>query len=1193
MAEPVRIPLIVEGADQAESSLLRIQSIIERMNSGGGSFAGMPTGAPAYGPPGGSVAPDPYAGYSHVVNTPGYGTPPTPGANPFSDLVDQFLQRPGSYGAPPPPAYGSPDPYAGYSHVVSGPPGYNNSGVPPSGAPDFSKLLTSFDRFADDIRTMMARFSSGPIGGSGGSYSGATSAAGGSYGSFGGRTQTAAPPPYERKYETAGSDPLSQLANGSQSGEDWIGEGGETPFGFTPFEGGQSWGKAFGYMQDMAGARNIGGFVNAGRGLAGAVPYGGALAGIAAGGFVVGTAYDQAMRWQFNAWQPQYQADTQIMATAAAGQYISPATQAYMSRVATQRGNLAQAQQMWNLGVNNPVSKLAEGLILGPGGNDMANLWWQQNYAMPRERGIAINTAHEQSAPMAMYLGAEADRTYSNLDDPYLSLRSSLASSFGFFGPNGVRSLENLNVSGMAANYGGTQAVQSGLQSLLSVAQMPQYGDMFKLLASGKVSALDPRILQTAIKQDIFAGTPESIMMLQALKPIIDHEFPGTSQWDTNQAFNTEQTRLQQSIFGSQYSGAQSNIQTMQATGSPFLSVSLAQSESTTFLRQLVEIDQQLLEQAKANNNQQGVAQISADIASLNASIAQTKLTAFNTAYQAYDYRTQTANVAAQNAMTVGMYGHNASYGGIYAGFQSQFTAAQYNIQEAEYWLNNPSLTPEQRQLALQQLQSARLQASVLIPRAMGQTEIQQAQGNIAIAGAQTSMGLTNADLYGSPQDVYSATVANAQATMGGTISLLKRELAPGNPFDLSPQELQSAQAQLISTTKKLSKTLTEASRNFQSMSYQVAQTTFAIGQTNTQMQISSFGVGGTAAGSLILGNVGQAGDVLDKANAKLQNLIKQGVKPDSDTYKAAALDVANAQANYFGTENSMANAPMPAAFQSAMLANSFAINAMSSTYASWGDIRGAYTQQLGMIGTELQTNNSVRGQAIQQIYADLQAGRITPDQLQGRLDSANLAFDQKQYALGNQAIQAQNQLEYGWQDRLVSSVVNAPERTAFVASQFTQFEAASFLQNIAPNFGFVGAGGPAARDYYMNTIPKLAQSLIGNVNRPEGFMATAMSGATPPGAGGTMQDWWNLARTANSPLTPNGGMPPGGMLIQHTPTSTQIQVDVHVSDDRTRVTVKDKNGNPIASGQGAPAVHAVINSPNTPPPYASSSSHQ
>lgn len=159
-----------------------------------------------------------------------------------------------------------------------------------------------------------------------------------------------------------------------------------------------------------------------------------------------------------------------------------------------------------------------------------------------------------------------------------------------------------------------------------------------------------------------------------------------------------------------------------------------------------------------------------------------------------------------------------------------------------------------------------------------------------------------------------------------------------------------------------------------------------------------------------------------------------------------------------------------------------------SGTAAGQGDIRGAAAAQMNLASKQLADVEAQHTRAL----AEAQA--ITdPTQRDAAIRKANESYDiTKQQIVLGQALPAQQMLEMGWQERLISSVVGANGNFNMVASSFTRREAGMFYGIKNRAFG----GMKEDVDKWRSEAGMFYNTIAG-ANTPEGFVEQGMSGAT------------------------------------------------------------------------------------------------
>jgi hypothetical protein len=333
---------------------------------------------------------------------------------------------------------------------------------------------------------------------------------------------------------------------------------------------------------------------------------------------------------------------------------------------------------------------------------------------------------------------------------------------------------------------------------------------------------------------------------------------------------------------------------------------------------------------------------------------------------------------------------------------------------------------------------------------------------------------------------LFGAPLAQYQAGMGQVGLIQKQQefanwqLANAGTLGLSQTEQLQLQRELVDLKRQEVAVTQQVIRSYYSMSTSIASTERGIAQTQ-QGRATITGIGGTAAVPYWEQSMKKGHEEIDAIDREIKARIDQGQDPNSPEIVALKAKREVALTNLEQTRGGIANTPMPYEFRMAQRGTEFAFNVMSRTYLPWGNQRGALVGLMGYAGQELQTINDLEKKA-------RQSGEWQPWMEE--------AFQQRRIDVGNRMVGYQQQYESGFMDRLISSVYNAPQSMAFVASRFTQMEAAPFMQMMGPAWGF---SSTATRDFYRDRYPRLANSLIGQLQKPEGFISTGMSGAQPP----------------------------------------------------------------------------------------------
>jgi hypothetical protein len=389
----------------------------------------------------------------------------------------------------------------------------------------------------------------------------------------------------------------------------------------------------------------------------------------------------------------------------------------------------------------------------------------------------------------------------------------------------------------------------------------------------------------------------------------------------------------------------------------------------------------------------------------------------------------------------------------------------------------NATNDPETKRRLNLQAQQLEYQAQIETPRQNLFTQFGIAQAGIGDRSATAETAMYRAtQVTGSSAGIREAGAQQA-SIIADNIKQIQTLL---DSKLLSPDESRQRHAELINEQRRLEQTV-------RTTAISAAQNTLSIAGTATQeSQISlgqayARGIGGAAGGRQAIGTYQTAQKEAVAAGAAYRaTLAANNNNQDAPAVRAAKIESMQKDSAAQQALLSVGQVPQPLELRQAERKGDFQLDVLTKTYAGWGNIRGVIGGQMANVQEELKN--------VQKREADAKAQGLLsgPD---GKALQAQ--FDNERMELGEKAIGYQQQLEQGWQDRLISQVANAPSSFGGIASQFTRFEAGQFLQTIGPQFGFTDK---AARDYYMHRGPKLANSIIGNVSRPEGFGATAVA---------------------------------------------------------------------------------------------------
>ena len=416
-----------------------------------------------------------------------------------------------------------------------------------------------------------------------------------------------------------------------------------------------------------------------------------------------------------------------------------------------------------------------------------------------------------------------------------------------------------------------------------------------------------------------------------------------------------------------------------------------------------------------------------------------------------------------------------ASYaGGDFAGFASGMrgSAAQYMRMASglEEMSNLPNLSPSERAELRSQAMGARASGAIEIPKSFLDTRLSVQMGQIGVMEQGVQLGQTYAGLFGNSADIYRSTLASREPLIASNRAIQERL----NSGLTDPRQRSELEAQLISNMRQLVNITEQAARSFASMNIQVSQTSQQIAQGAMSAGVMR-GAGGVGA-------VGMAGNVMQQTrqtiatiNAEISRARGAGIAEDSPYMMSLKQQAQQQDVNLAASELQSANMPLEIGHRRQMSALNFSSQFLQAMPMGYGSLRRVYGQQIAGAQEEMGLVSRDEQELRRQM-----GGSLTPAQqevFQTRMQNAGMIY-----------ANAFQQLSYGWQDRLISNMVNTPGNFGFASGQVS-YRAAVGAGVRSP---FFGAKGP------QDVMSYISGSFLSdnmNPNNPAGFNRSALSG--------------------------------------------------------------------------------------------------
>lgn len=742
--------------------------------------------------------------------------------------------------------------------------------------------------------------------------------------------------------------------------------------------------------------------------------------------------------------QPSFQTNLSIREAEMSGRFVSPAAQGLMRTAAEAQGDLGLGTFLNNL---SPLSR-------GYG---------VTHWLRPAEQRIADLRTMAQTDPLRRGLSAytgvgeltSLDGDGNLVPDPTMQSRYSAAMALRSFGRSASRGASSY--SGIPGLIRRGFNVEEGFGTLTGYGE--QNSDIGALLFGGNINTA----LDLAGNYAAGSGDVSGAASLGVLNPAARQSLIASAIGQAGRKRRVSLSALGVSTSSAALSGLESSGGSYQAIGGALASVGGAQGALLADLQQELTFATNPLDQARLRAQ---IGQVMAGIAGLPRQSTQVEL----------EQRSMSAGAGvsmAQSAVTRTLFGggDETALGGTFGRLGGAYS---YEARMYRDLASRPGLSASERQHLLSQASEAEVHANVDIPRQLASETFSIGLGRAGVSQAGADASLATARLFGGSRE-YGAGVEQSIAASRQELAAIGEMMKSQT---LSLKERLDLERQSVQVQTRITQQQEERVRGM------MAET---VAGTSTSQLIATGGLSRAVAGgnlstasTLLPGALTAAQNRLSAAERQVQYYRRSGISVENPDRRQAEAEFDNAQTELLDLQQSQSRMPLSADTRLGLMNTSFTASALTRTYGSWGNLRGTLASGLGYVRKGMQEIDAREAAA-------RRSGTLT--------EQMRVEFQQQRLQLGNQGLDYQTQLEQGWQDRLISSVYNAPQSFGLIASQFTMKESAPFLEATSSAFGF---RSPVARNYFLHRGPRLASNVIGNITRPEGFLATATSGARP-----------------------------------------------------------------------------------------------
>lgn len=638
-----------------------------------------------------------------------------------------------------------------------------------------------------------------------------------------------------------------------------------------------------------------------------------------------------------------------------------------------------------------------------------------------------------------------------------------------------------------------------GLSLIAGTLGRPAYSELYRGLLTGSSGSSSPLdYLDLTLRQSASEGDIGAVWSsLGTVQSQVAQQHPGFTAAQVGAearrrlmgyvgtALDAQRTQARESIAQSEGSLVGAHLEQERLSGKSMFDVAHDMRQSLSPLTEIRDLLREQLARTPAENRVDRAALTSA-IAQYDNQILSARRGVRDAYYSAEEYTISTGQTRAGTALTRAIYG-GGGFGAVSDAISGQQAVISRQIGVIDQQLADKArpLSPEERDRLNAERDSLVTQRDIGMERQRFDIKIGMEGSDIAVKDALRQRGQAMASVFGGVGQIADAGRA-ALATVADQIRLQQEII---NDPHRSYTERQQAQAALTGLQTQYAVGQEEVTRQEYSGYTQAAFSRYGLATGSVGLAFGR-GAGGVGASGLLDTAYSGAQSALKAAQAQQAEVEASVRKAGGDTETNADVlrarqAVQSAQQALVDQQRTAANAPISARVEEGIAQAQFSASVLSRFPGTLGSSQAA----IRSIITETRKALS----EVSQQEADAkrrQGGDLTDEQ--------KLEFNSRRRDLESQEAGAYQQLSYGWQDRLVSSALNAPGSFAFLAPLFSNRTA---IRNGVKNpfFGAASAGEVPA--ILKDAMPFISGA--GATGTPDFFAATALSGVSP-GFGGS-----------------------------------------------------------------------------------------